>query len=64
MMCKFEEKEDSAVERLLKFVDIQRENEFKEELLCCIDEIENNAFLKGYKYAISVLEDGITKKAN
>lgn len=62
MMCKFEEREDSAIEKLLKFVDIQRENEFREELLCCINEIENNAFLKGYKYAISALEDGITKK--
>ena len=64
MMCKFEEKEDSVVEKLIKFVDIQREKEFTEELVSCIDEIENNAFLKGYRYAISVLEDGITKKAN
>ena len=50
------------VENLLKFVDIKREKEFREELLRYSDEIENNAFLKGYKYAISVLEDGITKK--
>ena len=53
-----------AVENLLKYVDAQRENEFMEELISYINEIENRAFLEGYKYAISVLEDGITKKDN
>lgn len=55
----YEKKVENAVEELFSVATDRGKTQIKEKVEGIVNEVENIAFMNGYKYAIAVLEEGL-----
>ena len=51
-----------GLDRLTLFIPEEHQEEAKELLAAILESAQDEAFLDGYRYAVTVLNDGITNK--